>query len=666
MAEPDNTHVAWGIGILNRKPLLVHIFFSYGSPFPFIESLSQGLGPSPALVFVSNPWSILSRWKNDQHLVPIFHGAESTFQSYLQDYRSHRRRYPHHRVVTLANDTMEREFLHAHGIEVVLFQHNGFLHAYEQPRIAEKEFDAVYIARLHPVKRVELARDIPSCCIVFRTVEREYFQQIRPLVSHFVFANGDPLSDQSTWLPRAQVADWCARSRTGLCLSAEEGAMYASAEYMLWGLPVVSTHSIGGRDEYFDDRYCVICEDNPASIASAVKEAISRNFEPNVIRSTFLAKVMERRAGLLRFIIDRTAGWEGTLEPFVRDWLNIATPFLDNNESPAGEWWFTAPQLLEALDSVQLCAGPRSKARGFVMPKASGLFQDVAAIDRASVTAALGQIVDPDLEQIVQTEGFGYGETGYFDRAESWADEEWARAQRFLAPHAIDYANTLDLACGRGRHSQMLATLAKHMVLVEVNPEYIAFCRERFAGKPWDFVVNNGYDLAAVGDRSITFLYCYDAAVHFDLEIILAYIKEFRRVLVPGGFAFVHHSNVDAHPGIDFRLHPHWRNFMSKEIFAHLAIHNGLELIDQLVFDGCGPEAASDCFSLVRLNANAEMPASRSRAEVLREVSAARNKIERLQKEVTTLSQSLAAIRASRSWHLTAPLRLIVDTVRGR
>jgi SAM-dependent methyltransferase len=242
------------------------------------------------------------------------------------------------------------------------------------------------------------------------------------------------------------------------------------------------------------------------------------------------------------------------------------------------------------------------------MPKAANHFQDLTAISKASITMALGQMVDPDLEHIVQAEGFGDDETmaGYFDRAEGWADEEWARAQRFLAPHAIDYASTLDLACGHGRHSQKLATLAKHMVLVEVNPEYMAFCRERFAGKPWDFVVNNGYDLAAVGDRSISFLYCYDSATcMFDLEIILAYIKEFRRVLVPGGFAFVHHSNVDDYPGRDFRLHPHWRNFMSKEIFAHLAIHNGLELVDQLVFDGCGPEAESDCYSLVRLDGSA-------------------------------------------------------------
>jgi glycosyltransferase involved in cell wall biosynthesis len=243
----------------------------------------------------------------------------------------------------MANDAMELQFLHAHGIDAVLFQQNGFINIDEQPRALPKEFDAVYIARIQRHKRIELARNIASCCIVFASADVAYFREIQPLVSHFVFANGDPLSNESRPLPRAQVADWCARSRCGLCLSSEEGAMFASAEYMLWGLPVVSTRSIGGREEYFDDRFCLICEDDPASVAAAVKEAVSRNLEPGVIRNAFLAKVMERRAGLLEFAIDRTTSWQGSLESFSRDWLNIGTPFLDRFR------WFTAAQLLEQL-----------------------------------------------------------------------------------------------------------------------------------------------------------------------------------------------------------------------------------------------------------------------------------------------------------------------------
>jgi hypothetical protein len=110
VAEPDNTFVAGGIGVLNRKPLLIHICFYQESPFSFIEALSRELGTTPAVVFVSNSWSILSRWKNDWG-----------FEPYLQDYRAHLRRFPNHPVVLMANDAMEQQFLHAHGIEAVLF-----------------------------------------------------------------------------------------------------------------------------------------------------------------------------------------------------------------------------------------------------------------------------------------------------------------------------------------------------------------------------------------------------------------------------------------------------------------------------------------------------------------------------------------------------------------
>ena len=74
---------------------------------------------------------------------------------------------------------------------------------------------------------------------------------------------------------------------------------------------------------------------------------------------------------------------------------------------------------------------------------------------------------------------------GYFDPAENDADWQWAMVRRFLAPYAIDYMNTLELACGHGRNSEKLAALAQRMILVDVNPENIAFCRERFAGRSW-------------------------------------------------------------------------------------------------------------------------------------------------------------------------------------
>ena len=40
-----------------------------------------------------------------------------------------------------------------------------------------------------------------------------------------------------------------------------EGANYASVEYLLAGLSIVSTPSIsGGREVYFDPEFCIVCD----------------------------------------------------------------------------------------------------------------------------------------------------------------------------------------------------------------------------------------------------------------------------------------------------------------------------------------------------------------------------------------------------------------------
>ncbi|MGA8755390.1 MAG: class I SAM-dependent methyltransferase [Stellaceae bacterium] len=206
-----------------------------------------------------------------------------------------------------------------------------------------------------------------------------------------------------------------------------------------------------------------------------------------------------------------------------------------------------------------------------------------------------------DLQRFVSDEAFLWGDNAtqiYFEPAEKDFEKQWAMVQQFLSSHRIDYTNTLELSCGHGRNSERLASLAQNMTLIDVNPENVQFCKQRFSGKSWQFIVNNGFDLADLPDSLTTFIYWFEAAVHIDLEIIISYIKEFRRILAPGGLCFVHHSNVSDQPGADFRDHPGWRNFMSKEIFAHLCIHNGLDIVKQHIFHQGGPEA--DCFSLVQ------------------------------------------------------------------
>jgi ubiquinone/menaquinone biosynthesis C-methylase UbiE len=126
-------------------------------------------------------------------------------------------------------------------------------------------------------------------------------------------------------------------------------------------------------------------------------------------------------------------------------------------------------------------------------------------------------------------------------------------------------------------------------VLVDVHATNIDVCRSRFATVPnVEFVVNNGYDLSALPDQSVSAVFSYDAMVHFDHTVVGSYLGEIRRTLRPGGMALIHHSNYGGNPGGSHRSNPHWRNFMPPGLFLDYATKAGLQIIQHVVIDWSG------------------------------------------------------------------------------
>lgn len=184
----------------------------------------------------------------------------------------------------------------------------------------------------------------------------------------------------------------------------------------------------------------------------------------------------------------------------------------------------------------------------------------------------------------------------YFAQAEPVMDQLWTNLVRpFL--RGADFTAVLDLATGHGRNAARLLELAGRLTLVDIQPGNIETCRARFGEDPRiTYVVNNGFDLAEVPDASITLLYSFDAMVHFDSDVVRAYLAEARRILVPGGWAFLHHSNFQQ--GHDWRQAPHSRAYMSKTLMAHYALKEGLSVVRQRIIDWGGVERL-DCLSLL-------------------------------------------------------------------
>jgi len=223
------------------------------------------------------------------------------------------RNFPHHTYIYLCNSDKEVELFRIAGLEAVLCNHNCWVDEkmFQPDSSVDKLYDAVYDANIAPYKRHELAVGIENLALIsFRhpvLFNEGYARRVRKALAQASWLN-DPLSDDFIFLSNDEVVKILNQSRLGLCLSAVEGAMYASIQYLLCGLPVVSTSSKGGRDVFFEDDYALIVEDNPEAVSSGVAEMLSRGIPPEVIRQRVIEKMNQHRQtfiDLLQELFDR-------------------------------------------------------------------------------------------------------------------------------------------------------------------------------------------------------------------------------------------------------------------------------------------------------------------------------------------------------------------------
>lgn len=209
------------------------------------------------------------------------------------------------------------------------------------------------------------------------------------------------------------------------------------------------------------------------------------------------------------------------------------------------------------------------------------------------------------LRTVVEKEAYLWGDNvavAYHQKAANDMDRQW---KIFIEPiiekYPIDYANVIDFAAGFGRNAaRLLRNGSGHVTAVDVNADCIRAIESAFPPEKVTAILNNGFDLDGLEDNCYTFLYTFDAMVHFDLEIVASYVPEFYRVLKPGAYAFIHHSNFSDKPGNDFtRNGPHWRNFMSADVFRHIAMHSGFVVEEQALMSWGAAENV-DCRTILR------------------------------------------------------------------
>ena len=199
-----------------------------------------------------------------------------------------------------------------------------------------------------------------------------------------------------------------------------------------------------------------------------------------------------------------------------------------------------------------------------------------------------------------------HAEGGYYAAAEAAMDAQWASLiEPYIRP--FDLSKTLELAPGHGRNSAKLALLASELHLVDVNRNCIEACRKRFGtesnGCRFHYYVNDGMSLSFIASDSITFVYSFDSMVHFDKYVVREYLREFDRILVPGGAGFVHHSNLGAiKPDSDWASNHGNRSDMSAQLFRTYCDELSLQVLQQKLHglaEGRGQDGL-DCVTVFR------------------------------------------------------------------
>ena len=228
----------------------------------------------------------------------------------------YRRNRPKHRFVFLCNEEEERTAFDAAGMNAVQFSANAFVDETKYHPIPETEriYDAIYNGSMSAQKRRHLARLVPSAAHIFGVAAGPAAAEALPLLdemrrlmpAHRFLNEVDGGTIKK--LGRDEVNRALATGWTGLCLSAREGAMFASIEYLLAGLPVVSTPALGGRHLFGSPDTWLTVADTAEAVRDGVALMKGRNLAPEYVRNLTLTRVYKYRARLRETLLEYTGG----------------------------------------------------------------------------------------------------------------------------------------------------------------------------------------------------------------------------------------------------------------------------------------------------------------------------------------------------------------------
>ena len=194
----------------------------------------------------------------------------------------------------LCNSQIEKEKLEKNGFIGSVINNNCWLDENIIPCFeVEKLYDAILVARMSKFKRHYLANRVKKLALICGGINHK--KDIEYQIPKATLKLDIPISE-------SEVFNLINKSRCGLMLSESEGACFSSSEYLLCGIPVVSTRSVGGRDFWYNSYNSIVCEPDECSVLNAVNFFIDNPRDSHKIRQDHINLSLQQRQLFIKIL----------------------------------------------------------------------------------------------------------------------------------------------------------------------------------------------------------------------------------------------------------------------------------------------------------------------------------------------------------------------------
>ena len=174
----------------------------------------------------------------------------------------------------------------------------------------------------------------------------------------------------------------------------------------------------------------------------------------------------------------------------------------------------------------------------------------------------------------------GWSNYNWTKLGEEWSNNpEWKASviEFILKPNIPIKSKILEIGPGGGRWTEHIITIADSLILVDLTPQCIEICKNRFKNyNKIQYFVNDGKSLDFIQTGSIDIIWSWDVFVHIQSEDIKNYIRQFARILNKEGKAIIHHSK-------NGKYEAGWRSDMTAKKMVSYSNEYGLEVLEQFV-----------------------------------------------------------------------------------